>query len=97
MNLDLPEWVATDATDYVTRAVAHASDVAGLSLLRQGLRHRVSNSPLTDADRFADHFEAALRGMWREWCASALHRETSTESTSGFKGLVQRLFRKPRR
>jgi len=69
MNAGLPEWVATDPRDYVARAVAHASDLQGLALLRSGLRQQVLDSPLFDASRFAQHFEAALRGMWQIWCA----------------------------
>ena len=68
MNAGLPEWIATDPDDYVNRAVAHASDLPGLAALRAGLRQQVLASPIFDARRFAEHFEAALRGMWRKWC-----------------------------
>jgi len=37
-------------------------------VLRNGLRQQVLASPIFDAPRFARHFEAALRGMWRKWC-----------------------------
>ncbi|MHB8354889.1 MAG: hypothetical protein ACYDCF_10720, partial [Burkholderiales bacterium] len=53
---------------YVARAVSHAADLQRLAALRNGLRQQVLASPLFDASRFARHFEAALRGMWREWC-----------------------------
>lgn len=68
MNVGLPDWIASDADDYVTRAIRHASDVQGLSALRGRLRQQVLASPIFDARRFATHFEAALRGMWRKWC-----------------------------
>lgn len=68
MNAGLPEWIADDADDYVSRAVSHASDLPSLSLLRNGLRQQVRASPIMDAPRFARHFEAALRGMWTDWC-----------------------------
>ncbi len=69
MNAGLPDWIAVDADDYVARAAAHAGDLPRLAALRMGLRQRVLNSPIFDAPRFAGHFEAALRGMWRTWCA----------------------------
>jgi len=68
MNAGLPEWVASDQEDYLSRAVAHASDLQRLASLRTGLREQVLASPIFDAPRFARHFEAALRGMWEKWC-----------------------------
>jgi predicted O-linked N-acetylglucosamine transferase (SPINDLY family) len=70
MNAGLANWVARDEDDYVARARAHASDLQGLARLHQGLRQQVLASPIFDARRFAGHFEAALRGMWTQWCAS---------------------------
>jgi predicted O-linked N-acetylglucosamine transferase (SPINDLY family) len=70
-NAGLMEWIAADEDDYVARAVAFAADLQGLSALRAGLRERLLSSPLCDAPRFARHFEAALRGMWRRWCEGA--------------------------
>ena len=69
MNAGLPEWVATDADDYVVRAVSHASDLHTLSALRSKLRHQVLTSPIFDAQRFGQHFEDALRSMWVRWCS----------------------------
>jgi predicted O-linked N-acetylglucosamine transferase (SPINDLY family) len=68
MNSGLAEWVATDYEDYVSRAILHASDLRQLTLLRSGLRKQVLASPIFDSPRFACHFEAALRDMWRNWC-----------------------------
>lgn len=70
MNAGLPDWVARDEADYVARAVAHARDLDALARLRSGLREQVLASPLFDAERFARHWCAALRGMWRQWLAS---------------------------
>ncbi len=70
MNADLPDWVATDADDYIARAVGHATDLPKLTALRARLREQVLASPVFDAQRFAKHFEEALRGMWHIWCAN---------------------------
>lgn len=66
MNAGLPDWVAQDADDYVARAQAHAADLPRLAALRKGLREQVRASPLFDAARFAQDFEAALLGMYRD-------------------------------
>ena len=68
MNAGLPEWVASSPDDYVARAVSHAMNLERLAALRKGLRQQVLASPIFDAKRFAQHFENALRSMWREWC-----------------------------
>ena len=67
-NAGLPEWIATDADDYVARAAAFAADLPGLAALRAGLRARIEASPLMDAPRFARHLETAFRKMWQLWC-----------------------------
>ena len=74
MNAGLPEWVASDADDYVARAVSHAGNLERLAVLRSQLREQVLASPVFDAARFAMHFEAALRGMWEKWCGEQQSR-----------------------
>lgn len=61
----LADWIATDAEDYVARAVRRASDPDRLAMLRCTLRGQVSASPLMDSQRFAGHLAQALRGMAR--------------------------------
>ena len=68
MNAGLSEWVATDRDDYLNKAVAHAGDLQTLASLRERMRDQVLASPIFDAPRFANHFEAALRSIWRDWC-----------------------------
>ncbi len=60
----LPEWVATNADEYVAKAVAFSQKLSHLSALRKRLRGQVKSSPLFDANRFARNLEAALRTMW---------------------------------
>lgn len=68
MNAGLPEWIASDTEDYVKRAIDHAADLQALAELRGALRQQVLASPLFNATDFAQHFENALRGMWKSWC-----------------------------
>jgi predicted O-linked N-acetylglucosamine transferase (SPINDLY family) len=69
MNAGLPEWIASNVDDYAERALRHAGELQRLSALRNELRQQVLASPIFDASRFARHFEAALRGMWTQWCS----------------------------
>ena len=66
-NAGLPDWVAQDQDQYLELAIRHADDLEALAVLRGGLRERVLASPVYDAERFARHFEEALRGMWHRW------------------------------
>ncbi|WP_338440150.1 tetratricopeptide repeat protein [uncultured Aquabacterium sp.] len=68
VNAGLPDWVADTPDDCVAKAVAHTADLAKLATLRSGLRAQLMRSPLFDAQRFAHHLDAALRGMWRAHC-----------------------------
>jgi len=61
----LPDWIALDKDDYVSKAISFASDLERLAELRAGLREKVLASSLFDAARFARNFEDALWGMWR--------------------------------
>jgi protein O-GlcNAc transferase len=68
-NAGLVDWVALDTAAYVELAVRKSSDVPALAELRASLRARVKASPLCDAPRFGRNLGAALREIWREWCA----------------------------
>ena len=67
-NLDLGDWAAASAEDYVRIAIQKAQDRAGLSALRQSLRARMQASKLLDGAGFARDMEAAYRQMWQAWC-----------------------------
>lgn len=70
-RIGLSELAATDIDDYVGLAVKLAGDLPRLERLRAEMRDRMRQSPLCDQQRFARQFEAALREMWRDWCARA--------------------------
>lgn len=65
----LTDWIASDAEDYVRRAVAFAGDPSMLGNLRRTVRARLQASPLMDETGFTKDLERAFRGMWREYCA----------------------------
>ena len=66
-NTGLSDWIAVDEEDYVAKAIAFSTDLEGLEKLRLRLRAQVLSRPLFDAERFANHFKNALRGMWKRF------------------------------
>jgi protein O-GlcNAc transferase len=76
-NVGHPELVAghglkpalrTTIDDYVTKAVALATDLPRLAGIRAGLCERMRRSAIVDGACFARKLEDAYRLMWREWC-----------------------------
>ncbi len=62
--LDLTEWIARDADDYVAKAAAWAADLPRLSAYRRDLRTRIQSSPVGDLARYAAALEARYLEMW---------------------------------
>jgi predicted SAM-dependent methyltransferase len=67
-SLGLQQLAAQTVAEYVSIAVALAKDKERLAQLRQTLRARMANSPLTDEPRFVNEMEAAYRAIWQAWC-----------------------------
>lgn len=63
MNCGLGEFVATEATDYVERAVGLATHLATLAETRPRVRAALAASPLTDGARYGRNFAAAIRSL----------------------------------
>ena len=63
-----PEWIATDAEDYVAIAASLAGDPERLAGLRGRLRDELLASPLGNPRRFTQGLDAAFRDAWRRWC-----------------------------
>jgi len=59
--------VASDAPGYVEIASTLAHDIDRLQLLRNRLRHDLTNSPLCDAVRFAEKIEQSYFDLWQKW------------------------------
>jgi predicted O-linked N-acetylglucosamine transferase (SPINDLY family) len=66
--MDLASLVAGSEDEYVTLAASLASDTERMAGMRQTMRARMLNSPLTDGRRFAPHLERAYREIWTTWC-----------------------------
>ncbi|MFI5400249.1 MAG: tetratricopeptide repeat protein [SAR324 cluster bacterium] len=63
-----PEWVAATEDGFVELAVRLADDPSKLAALRLAQRQRMAASPLCDGPGFTRGLEAALRGLWVDWC-----------------------------
>lgn len=66
-NIGVPEFACMTIPDYIETTVALAHDHSQLKQLRQTLREKMANSPLTDEKRFVGEMEQAYRMMWQEW------------------------------
>jgi protein O-GlcNAc transferase len=68
-QLELGEFVATDAADFVTKGLAWAGRLHELAELRASLRNLCRASPAGRPAIMADALEQALRRMWARWCS----------------------------
>jgi predicted O-linked N-acetylglucosamine transferase (SPINDLY family) len=68
-NLGLTELIAHTPEQYVAIALDWASDHSRLAALHASLRRRMQTSPLMNGRQYAADVEAALREMWKTWCA----------------------------
>jgi len=69
-QLGLHAFIAKSSDEYLERGLYWAAHLQQLALLRSGLRERWVQSPGRRADVVARSFEAALRHMWKRWCAN---------------------------
>lgn len=67
-HLDLLEYVAQDAADFVAKGVSVIADLPALALIRNQLRERFVNSPVCSAPAATTGLETAFRMIWRRWC-----------------------------
>jgi predicted O-linked N-acetylglucosamine transferase (SPINDLY family) len=68
-QMGLPEFIATSADEFVDKGLYWSRHLPALAEVRAGLRDRWSGSTGRRADSVAVALEAALRRMWRRWCA----------------------------
>jgi protein O-GlcNAc transferase len=74
-HLGLNEYIVKDHTSFVSRGVSLATDVESLCALRNTMRERFAASPYGQADKLAEGFGEALRGMWKAWCIGSFPAE----------------------
>ena len=72
-NAGLEDLVLDDVYGYIERAVDLAADRKSLSLLRTGMRHRISSSRLCDQQAMAAAMGQAYRNIWQHYCAEQQH------------------------
>lgn len=69
-NLNLQNFIAGNADEYVDIACHWASRPTDLAALRAALPDRVVASPLMDEERFVANMEQLYREMWQTWCSA---------------------------
>jgi protein O-GlcNAc transferase len=67
-TLKLDNFVACSPDEFVSLAVAAASDLDKLAKLRHGLREKVASSPLCNAGQKAKSMQRLYLAIWRRWC-----------------------------
>jgi predicted O-linked N-acetylglucosamine transferase (SPINDLY family) len=66
INASLTEWIASDKSAYIQKAILFAENPANLADLRKALRSRILASPLFDSIAFARNFNDALWDIWKK-------------------------------
>ncbi|MCK5003176.1 MAG: tetratricopeptide repeat protein [Gammaproteobacteria bacterium] len=69
-TLGLEELIASTLEDYINIAGKMVGNQKHLSELRETLRTRMANSPLSDGKAFAKKMEQTYRAIWQEYCSS---------------------------
>jgi predicted O-linked N-acetylglucosamine transferase (SPINDLY family) len=77
-----PEWVASNAEEYIEIIQHLTANVNVLQLIRSGLRQKMDSSPLCDGKTFTGQLEATYRQMWQQWCATTTPRESFRQFTT---------------
>lgn len=65
----LKQFIARNKDEYKDIAIRVASDVNELEFLRQGMRERLTATPVFNATDYVELVEKAYRDMWQQWCA----------------------------
>ena len=87
----LGELIALSEEEYVRIAVELATDQSRLAELRETMRTRMRNAPLTDAKGFTRSLEKEYRAMWRTFCVqhSGAGAERENRLSASLSGAAQ--------
>jgi predicted O-linked N-acetylglucosamine transferase (SPINDLY family) len=69
-HLGLTGFTAANPDDFVEKGLLWSTETRQLAEVRQGLRERWLKAPLRRPEVIAAGLDAALRHMWRRWCAN---------------------------
>src|SRR5205085_4258705 len=64
----MPQYIATDAKDFLQKGLAVCADLGALAALRAGLRDKFVLPSSDVMTAIADGVEHSLRMMWERWC-----------------------------
>jgi predicted O-linked N-acetylglucosamine transferase (SPINDLY family) len=62
----LPEFIAKDCDDYISKGIALGSDFTRLETIRQSLRQTLAKTTLIDGPAFAEAFTQTIESVWEE-------------------------------
>lgn len=68
----LEQFIANSKEEYIEKAVSVAQNTQMLSTIREGLRARLEQSPMTNPLEFTQGLEAVWRNTWKEWCKNQM-------------------------
>ncbi len=66
-NLNMKDWIAQNSEEYVLKAVQFSSNLKKISKIRCNLRNKAIQSPVFNAQNFAEHFSKMLWWFWKEF------------------------------
>ena len=66
----LRDYILKNEHDFIKKGWSLANNLTELGRIRQNLREKFSHSTFCNADIAAAGWEAALRIIWKRWCAN---------------------------
>lgn len=72
-HVNLSEFIARDAGDFIQKGKLLAGDIAHLAILRAGMRERIRNSAISQPALISAGLEQGLRTIWQRWCLGLPH------------------------